>query len=108
VIAPSRTLAAQPGPRDQQPRIAQARGEWATQPRRRKSDIRIVRFQVLESFLRADPGDFEVRLTSDLFVSGIPQNLPDFPREPKRAVMVIALQAAAAVPALAIVVLLKL
>ncbi|MCU1328931.1 MAG: hypothetical protein JWN34_4301, partial [Bryobacterales bacterium] len=38
----------------------------------------IVRFQVLESFLGADPGDFEVRLTSDLFLSGIPQNVPDF------------------------------
>jgi hypothetical protein len=36
------------------------------------------RFQILESFLGAEPGDFEVRLTSDVFVDGIPQQVPTF------------------------------
>ena len=36
------------------------------------------RFQVLESFVGAEPGEFEVRMTSDVFLGGIPQQVPAF------------------------------
>lgn len=36
------------------------------------------RFQVLESFVGAEPGEFEVRMTSDHFINGIPQQVPPF------------------------------
>jgi hypothetical protein len=36
------------------------------------------RFQVLESFLGAEPEEIEVRMTPDYFVDGIPQQVPAF------------------------------
>ena len=36
------------------------------------------RFQVLENFLGAESGEFDVRMTSDHFVNGIPQQVPAF------------------------------
>jgi len=36
------------------------------------------RFQVLESFVGAELGEFEVRMTSDQFIGGIPQQVPAF------------------------------
>jgi hypothetical protein len=37
-----------------------------------------IRFEILESFVGAQPGEFELRMTSDHFLDGIPQQVPAF------------------------------
>src|ERR1700730_13498601 len=47
------------------------------QPDGRK-EYPIARFEVTENFVGAESAEFEVRMTSDAFVDGIPQQVPAF------------------------------
>jgi len=78
VTAPSPALPPPSGQRG--PRSGLASGRLRTGDPIPRTEFRYptARFQILESFLGPGAGDFEVRLTSDHFLDGIPQDVPAF------------------------------
>jgi hypothetical protein len=78
VIAPTPTLPLLPSRNEPADAVSQARRRVGDPLPTIERKYPSARFQVLENFLGAGLGEFEVRMTSDHFIGSIPQQTPAF------------------------------
>lgn len=79
VVMPTRTVPPPPSQPNQVPDIAK-KGRLRVGDPVSVAELKYptIRFEILESFVGAQPGEFELRMTSDHFLDGIPQQVPAF------------------------------